>query len=193
MTDPFQPQGQIDENACIDNYMGLDQLSENYIASADSLVKCSLRDHMLLDSHVYAICFLYRHGLELILKDMVWKSHYLLTGEKRFMSSNWQELGRHRLTDLWKQCRPDSEQALPEGWPLDSDDDGLVEQLLRQFERHDPDSYSFRYPFGKKTGRTHQDANNVNIRVLRDGVHEARDRMLHVLDQLNWCCDNQQE
>lgn len=193
MTDPFQPQGATDENACVDNYMGFDQLCACYIESADALVECSLRDHILLDAHVYAIVFLYRHGLELLLKDMVWKSHYLLTGEKRFMSSNWQELGRHRLTDLWKQCRPDSEQVLPEGWPLNSDDDGLVAQLLRQFERHDPDSYSFRYPIGKKTGRTHQGVNNINVRVLSERMHEVRDRLAHVLDQLNWCCENQHE
>jgi hypothetical protein len=192
-TDPFQSQGEIDENAYIDNYMGFDQLSAYYVTSADALVECSLRDHCLLGAHIYAICFLYRQGLELILKDMVWKSHYLLTGEKRFMLPDWGELGRHRLTDLWKQCRSDSERVLPDGWPLGRKDDGLVAELLLQFECHDPDSYSFRYPIGKKTGRTHQGVNNINIRVLGDSMHEARDRLAHVLDQLNWCCEKQHE
>lgn len=165
--------------------MGFDQLSAYYIASAEALVECSLRDHSLLDSHVHAICFLYRHGLELILKDMVWKSHYLLTGEKRFMSSNWQKLGRHRLMDLWKQCRPDSERVLPDGWPLDRKADGIIEALISQIERQDPDSSSFRYPIGKKTGRTHPNVNNINIRVLSDCMHEVSNRLTHVVEQLN--------
>lgn len=190
--DPFEPQGELDENARI-GFIDLSQLSEHYVKSADALVKCSLDDHCLLDVHVYAICFLYRHGLELMLKDIVWKSHYLLTGEKRFAKSDWRELGRHRLNDLWTRGCPDTKSVLPGDWPLAPKAEKQVTQLLLQFERHDSDSYSFRYPFGKKNGRTLSDLNNVNIRVLRDCVAEVSVHLSILITCLDWCCENQHE
>src|SRR5262249_497182 len=136
--------------------------------SADSLVDSALSDHMLLDVHVHSICFLYRHGLELVLKDLVWKSHYVATGEKRFAERDWQELGRHRLQDLWNSGCESAGQVLGPDFPLSASATSHVESLLTQFERHDPDSYSFRYPISKKKGRTHPSLTNVNLRVLRD-------------------------
>ncbi len=191
--DPFRPQGDVDDNACINNWMEFSQLAECYKCSADALVACALEDHNLLDLHAYAVCFLYRHGLELILKDMVWKSHYLLTGTKRFMLPNLKELGRHCLSDLWKKGRVDSESVLGDDLPFDAVADEQVRQLLLQFERHDPNSSSFRYPIGKKTGRTHPDVNNVNLRVLRDRVHQAVDRVEMLVSLIDWCYERQSE
>lgn len=185
--DPFQSQGEISEIACIDNYMGFDQLSAYSIRSADALVECSLRDSCLLDVHIYTICFLYRHGLELILKDMVWKSHYILTGEKLFREG---KLKIHKLTRLWNKCRHNSAKVLPDGWPLDLKDNKIVVQLLQQFELHDPESYSFRYPINNNTERTHQSLNNINIRVLSDRVRTVGNLLGIVIDQLGWCLDN---
>jgi len=193
VADPFRSQGDVDENACIDNWMEFNQLAMCYIRSADALVTSALEDHNLLDVHTYAVCFLYRHGLELILKDMVWKSHYLLTGTKRFVLSDWQELGRHRLNDLWKQGRADTEKVLDDDMPVNAIADEQVTQLLIQFERHDPDSYSFRYPIGKKTGRTHADLMNVNLRVLRECVQQAFDRVETLLGCIDYCCEHQSD
>jgi len=193
VTDPFLPHGYFGDNACVDNFMGFSQLSEYYTRSADDLVSCALEDYCLLDVHIYAICFLYRHGLELILKDIVWKTHYILTGEKRFAQSNWKELGCHGLSSLWVQGRVDSQSVLPDGLPFDACATDEVEQLLLQFERHDPNSYSFRYPIGKKIGRTHPDINNVNIRALRDRVRGVRGHLELLLSRINWCYEHHNE
>lgn len=194
IVDPFGTHGDVSESACIDNYIGLDQLSDDYAVSANTLVAHALQDHNYLDGHIYAICFLYRHSMELFLKDMIWKSHYILTGEKRFLAKDWRELKKHKLINLWSRCLSDAGNALSGDWPLSQQEQNTIAYLIEQFETHDPDSFSFRYPFGQKTGRTHKTLNHVNIRVLRDKMQEVRislsavrERINYGLEHVGWC------
>ena len=180
-SDPFESHADYEHNACINNWMQFVELAECYLRSADTLVNSTMSDHMLLDVHVHSICFLYRHGLELILKDLIWKSHYVATGAKRFAEKDWQELGRHRLRDLWQSASESARQVLAQDFMLTSAETSHVENLLIQFERHDPDSYSFRYPISKRKGRTHASLTNVNVRVLCEKVHQAFDRLKDLL------------
>jgi hypothetical protein len=192
-SDPFMCHPDCEHNACVNNWMQFVELADYYVQSADSLVESALSEHMLLDVHVYSICFLYRHGLELILKDLVWKSHYVGTGEKRFAESGWQELGRHRLQDLWNRGVEIAGQVLGTEFPLPPSVASQVENLLTQFERHDPNSYSFRYPIDRKSGRTHPSLTNVNLRVLRNNVHHAFDQLKTLVGFIDYCYDQKSE
>lgn len=185
-TDPLCSNGAMNQVACINNWMQFVELAKDYIHSGDTLVKTALNDHMLLDIHVQPICFLYRHGLELILKDLTWKSHYLLTGTKRFAQKDWKELGQHRLCTLWNSATKNAEKILGPDFPLDSTRKFQVESFLAMIEQHDPDSYSFRYPIGKRNGRTHPQMTNINIAALRDGVEETFDRIAAVLELVEY-------
>jgi hypothetical protein len=191
--DPFRCHADWENNAIINNWMQFVDLAECYVKSADALVTSALNDHMLLDVHVHPICFLYRHGLELILKDLTWKSHYLLTGVKRFAEHEWRELGRHGLRNLWKSVVANTRQVRGEKFPLSSDRAGQVEDLLEQFERHDPNSSSFRYPIDKKTGRSHASLKNVNLRVLCETVGEVFDALHKLVAYIDYCYDRQSE
>src|SRR5438128_3349444 len=131
-SNPFKAHADWQHNACINNFMQFAELADCHIRSADSLVDSALIDHTLLDAHVYSICFLYRHGLELLLKDLVWKSHYALTGTKRFAKNNWQELARHRLLDLWRGVTENSREILGANFPLNPNESREVETLFAQ-------------------------------------------------------------
>jgi hypothetical protein len=192
-TDPFQAHPEWEHNACINNWMQFIELADCYVRSADTLVSSALSDHMLLDLHVHSICFLYRHGLELILKDLLWKSDYLATGTKRFAEKDWQELGRHRLQELWQNGSENARKVLGANFPLNPSEAYQVASLLTHFERHDPDSYSFRYPISKKRGRTHPSLTNVNVRVLRDTVHQTFDRLKTLVEFIDDYYDQQTE
>jgi len=147
---------------------------------------------MLLDVHVQPACFLYRHGLELLLKDLAWKSQYVATGTKRFAEKNWQELGRHRLMDVWDGAKTVSETVLGAGFPLDADKASQIRTFLVQVEAHDPDSYSFRYPISKKKGRTHPKLTNVNLISLRAKVHTTSDQITAILERIDYCLEQEQ-
>jgi len=189
--DPFCPHGDVDQVACINNWMQFAELADHYIRSGDTLVAAALADHMLLDVHVQPACFLYRHGLELNLKDLAWKSQYLVTGKKRFAEKNWKELGQHRLIDIWDGAKIASKTVLRADFPLDSSKEKKLRSFLTQIEEHDPDSYSFRYPISKKKGRTHPKLNNVNLATLKAEVHNAFDQIKGILDMIDYCLSSE--
>jgi hypothetical protein len=192
-SDPFKCHADWQHNACINNWMQFVDLADCYVQSADTLVESALSDRRFLDVHVHSICFLYRQGLELILKDLAWKSHYVATGAKRFAEKDWQELGRHRLHDLWKSGIESAREVLGIDFPSPPAAASQVENLLIQFERHDPDSYSFRYPISRKKGRTHPSLTNVNLRVLRENVRQAFDHLMKLVGFIDYCYDRKSE
>ena len=162
--DPFSSHGQPSQVACINNWMQFSELANHYIRSADALVVAALERSMLLDVHVQPACFLYRHGLELLLKDLAWKSLYLATGTKRFAEKNWKELGLHGLSKIWDGAKTSAETVLGAGFPLNSETVAGIRAFLIRVEIHDPGSYSFRYPIIKKGGRAHPQLTNVQSR-----------------------------
>jgi len=184
---PFCSHGTVDKVACINNWMQFAELADHYIRSADALVAAALANHMLIDVHVQPACFLYRHSLELILKDLAWKSQYLVAGKKRFSEKDWKELGQHRLRDIWNGAKVASETVLRADFPLNSSKEKGLRAFLTQLEVHDPDSYSFRYPISKKKGRTHPQLTNVNLATLRAETHNAFDQIKSILDMIDYC------
>ena len=177
-SNPFEAQADSEHNACVTNYIQFSELGWSYARSGDDLVAAMLHDRSKLDVHVYAVCFLYRHALELCLKDVVWKSHYALTGERRYAEQDLKELGKHKLTGLWTPAVRNAEKLLGEHFPLDTKQREAVRMLLDQFEQHDPESYSFRYPILKKKQkgkerRTHPKLRHVNVSDLRESIRQV--------------------
>ncbi|MGD8453607.1 MAG: hypothetical protein PVJ57_17470 [Phycisphaerae bacterium] len=72
---PFVAGSESKSNACIAAYRGFQELADDLRRSADTLVVQAMRDSTMLDVHIYAICFLYRHSFELLLKDLSWRSY----------------------------------------------------------------------------------------------------------------------
>ena len=181
--DPFIAQGEMHENSFINNWMQLSGLASCYIRSSDSLVNSALDNRSFLDVHVFSICFLYRHSLELILKDLGWKSHYLLKNEKIYArdKDKWGVFGSHCLIKLWHRCIGDARKVIGDDFPINSTELRQLKSFLEQIEKHDPDSYSFRYTISKDRERTHPSLTNVNIRVLRDMVHQVYERINTIL------------
>lgn len=180
--DPFRLHDDHHNNACVDNYMAFHDLSRRYRDSADALVKCTADNRSTLDVHIYAICFLYRHSLELLLKELFWQSGYALNGDKGLQT-------HHRLGTLWGQVEKRGRELLGTDFPLTAKEAASVKQLFADFEEHDPESDAFRYPVNKKKQRTHPSLTNVNVRVLQEAVHEVSEllgRLLCLVDYHYW-------
>jgi hypothetical protein len=191
---PFEAHADGQHNACVDNFMQFVELANCYVRSADILVSSTIEDRSMLDVHIYAICFLYRHALELILKDLAWKSHYAETGIKRFTQDDWKELGRHRLQDLWQTMSANGRRLLGVDFPLSTREACQVGDLFAQFEQHDPDSFAFRYPISKnKKGRTHPSLRHVNVRVLHEKVRHVFDLLGRLCELIGYLCEQQSE
>lgn len=183
-TSPFAALPDYHNNACINNYRQFEDLARDYEESADTLVRCAMEDSKTLDAHVYAICFLYRHAFELLLKGLSWKSGYARHGDKA--SAVTDALGRsHNLSGLWGDVERRTRELLGTQFPLAPNETTLVKGLFAAFETHDSKSDAFRYPMDKQKRRTLTNLTHVNVRALKDRVHEVSE----LLDRLVYCVD----
>lgn len=165
---PFTGQVDWQYNACITNYMQFSELSRLYLMSGDTLVDISVEHTETLDVHVYAICFLYRHSVELLLKDLIWKVSYAAQGQKCFPQ-------HHRLPELWRDLCKLINDLAGSNRPLTRKQESAVSELLNEVNKHDPESDAFRYPYDKKMRRAHQSLLYVNLPLLKDRFHMVTD------------------
>jgi hypothetical protein len=137
-----------------------------YKEAADVLVHQFLEDWRGKDKLTYPIVFLYRHHIELRLKQLIINGQALLHKPVDFEDE-------HNLVKLWDPCR----KILREIWPQEPIATwNNVERLLKEFHKIDSCGMCFRYPVTtKKTGRqpTLPNLNRVGIRHL----HEVMQRL----------------
>lgn len=183
---PFAGQADWHFNACVDNNGSFSRLCQHYIESADVLVSLSLDDTGMMDIHVDTICFLYRHALELRLKDLLWKSAYAAQGEKHVPK-------HHCLGNLWKDLQLNVSSLAGEDIPLSQAELFAVADFLREFEKHDPRSDAFRYPYDKQMRRSHSDLNHVHLSTLKNRLHLIDDYICRLYEIVEWHYDRRCE
>lgn len=113
---------------------------EGYKNAADYLVERSVSEHEM-DFLVYPIIFLYRHYLELQLKDLFQqlREYHNLSCELSY---------NHDLTQLWNKIRPLMEKISNKS--EDIENNNHIEARIKEFVRIDKGSFSFRYPVDKQ-------------------------------------------
>lgn len=127
------------------------------------------------DYLVFPMAFLWRHHLELALKDII------ATG-RQLVGEPWGFPPHHRLLDLWKDAHPHivrcGDPAAPEL--------ANVEANLTEFETIDPGSDGFRYPLNRdRTGPSLPNAPEyVNLRVLHDAMEALANFLSAVRSEL---------
>lgn len=123
--------------------------TEGYRRGALLLAAHVNEHHRNQDYLVYPIIFLYRHHIELALKNIIMQTPYVLSRELTEMEKR--HLGRHRLDLLWQDLKPLlSTIAEAADWsPNDADEIGAVDVYIKQLSTLDPDSFRFRYTAAK--------------------------------------------
>lgn len=134
--------------------------------AADMIVTAAESENLNPDDLVFPVAYLYRHHLELMVKELV-----RLGVRVGSLDGCEDILGGHNLHKLWNKAK----QLIEEVWP-DSPNDDLtaVEQALHEFHKLDPTGQAFRYALDKN-GRPHlQDAPQVvdlsNLKSVVDSV-----------------------
>jgi hypothetical protein len=136
-------------NACLrqgDDYA----YREGYLRGAQLLVQQVGETSRDQDFLVYPIVFLYRHYIELTLKDIITRARYLV--ERELSEAEKKHLTSHRLDLLWNDFKPLSgDIAKAGGWvDLPPEDIHGIEDYILQISEVDPNSYSLRYAHSKK-------------------------------------------
>lgn len=124
---------------------------EGYKNAADCLVDCAAEVHEA-DILVYPIVFLYRHYIELQLKDLLqilYKYHNL----------SCEPPGHHYLVKLWCEFRTLMERIDKSFWGIEHYDH--IEARIKEFDLIDKKSDSFRYPLDRKGNLSHDDIKEI--------------------------------
>jgi hypothetical protein len=166
--EPLFTSDSVDENNARINQSavyGLDLFAGSYKTAADTLVNSVLEHSADHDTLVYPIVFLYRHYLELRLKEIIREGSLLLYEERDFPKI-------HDLGELWLPVKSIIERVWAHEDSDDSSDLGLVDDVLTEFVAIDPKSMSFRYP-GLLAG-----VEQINLRHLS----QTMERVFFLLD-----------
>jgi hypothetical protein len=186
-------------NACISHWHNVNYPYKNgFRMAALRLALQVCETHSDQDSLVYPILYLYRHHLELVLKD-IFRSLTRLLDRPVTKDEDW-HLGRHDLIPLWEMIVAllDPLCELAGEGPIPADDVEGVRAYLIQVAEHDPDGQRFRYSTIriKPSKKSEQPARNmrsikeelqlVNIRVFAKHMEQLAD----YLDGLDsWVAD----
>jgi len=132
-------------NACINWYGSGDAYKSGFRSAANQLAleACKIRSEQ--DIIIYPIAYLYRHHIELVLKDIFLMAASLLRLETTNSQKN--ALMRHNLLKIWNYVipllAPICELAGEE--PLPQEDIEGISSYIRQINDYDSGGNSFRY------------------------------------------------
>jgi hypothetical protein len=171
-------------NACLNVRCDGDSIAytEGYRKGARLLVEHVMEYQRNQDYLVYPIIFLYRHHIELALKNLILHAPYLI--DRPLTEPEKQHLGRHRLDLLWQDLKPMlSTICQAAGWSeLDATDIEGIDNYIRQLSELDPDSFSFRYTHSKRgTPSLPAELRHINLRHFA----EMLERLASFLDGMN--------
>jgi hypothetical protein len=131
----------------------------SYKAAADAVVDSVDAKLVSADAVSYAVFFLYRHYVEVMLKGLINVGRML---EKRASSFPYS----HGILGLWQECRPLLEATCPEGESKDTD---AVEKCLQELHSLDPTGEAFRFGEQKDGNPTLPEIGiQMNLRNVRD-------------------------
>jgi hypothetical protein len=113
---------------------------EGYKRAGDSLIEELRKEPRVLGINylVFPVVFLYRHFVELSIKDVIAHGNYLSTMRSEFPTN-------HDLLPLWTEAR----KVLAPFGGCRTEDLDAVESIIAELDRIDPKSFSFRYPAKK--------------------------------------------
>lgn len=133
----FQPEENFFKGAWISNpHDKFVMYSEGYKKAAEVLYSFCKGNSFFNNTVVYPIVFLYRHFLELRLKELIVMGYSYLDMVKDFPNN-------HNLLNLWNLYR---NEILVNVEDFDKDALNNVERLIKEFNQIDGNSFSFRYP-----------------------------------------------
>jgi hypothetical protein len=132
-------------------------MTEGYRKGADLMVECALISAVNRDILVYPVIFCYRQFVELSLKHLL--ANY---GPSFGAKPNWED---HRLDKLWVEFK-----KILEHVGFCGEDDEVVQNIVTEFGKIDPESFTFRFPVTKKGNPVPMTLSELDLGELRDVV-----------------------
>ena len=149
----------------------------------DDLLNDIQIDCLKIDSQIFPIVFLFRHYLELKMKECI----RLYKIAKKEINGN--EIGydnTHSLSKLWETLQVYIVEEFGE-----NDAEKSIKLLIEEIEKVDKGSYSFRYPYDKARGNNTsivfhiEDNKTIDLQNLRDVMQKMSNYFMGTSDKLH--------
>jgi hypothetical protein len=134
---------------------------------ADMIVDAAKKDDLHPDDLFFPVAFLYRHHLELMLKELV-----RLGVQSGALEKCEDCMAKHNLHKLWNKVKT----LIQKVWPDSAGDDLLlaVERVILEFHKLDPAGQAWRYARDKR-GNVHfrhgpEQVDLLNLKTTVEGV-----------------------
>lgn len=182
-------------NACIQHWGEVNHAYKvGFRTAALQLTEQMCEQPINQDSIIYPIVYLYRHHVELMLKDIFRLAADLL--EVSISGGQEKHLGRHDLAQLWSMVRPMLDPICEKegGKPLPVADLEGIDAYMGQLNAHDPKGESFRYARSRDATRTlGSDLVHINIRSFATEMEKLADYLDGLENWLGMLVDGRNE
>jgi len=174
-------------NACL-NYMHDHETAytEGYRRAADILIRHIDETGRDQDFLVYPVVFLYRHHIELQIKQVIGLARQLLRDD----GSGCSNKVTHNLNSLWETARKAILQADD---TLSSSDFTRVSAVVKALNEADLRATGFRYARTREGGRSLKGVYYINTRRFGDQMAAASDELDAIDDGLRYLLDAENE
>lgn len=186
-TGPWQADAQLEADGNWYPYVA------GYKDAADKVIDTTENEYF--DNLVYPVMFLYRHYMEIMIKQMLWEFRSFQHDLKRYhgdmdYSAEYSEkkdpIVMHDLMDIWKELR----KLIEKYWSDEEDLSFLadVERRVREFHAIDQSSFAFRYPVDKENTpvfQFDQEIRKVNVLQVKKVIDAITTRFGGALDKLD--------
>ncbi|MFZ5865406.1 MAG: hypothetical protein ACOYXY_05970 [Thermodesulfobacteriota bacterium] len=149
--------------------------TRGYRFAANSLANCLLAKAGFRSYEAYPVVFLYRHALELALKNVIYKGARLASFQRLEVIDKRLYI-THSLTRLAEQSR----QVLLTRFPQDSALKGIADDIVlvaKDFDLIDPDSCAYRYPIDRTGQPAVRETQWVDLEVLSERMEETLEHL----------------
>lgn len=154
--------------------------AKGYAKAAMSLADQLVARIHFRDYEAYPVMFLYRHALELHLKNIIYKGS-LIMAFRQMNDINHKLQNNHDLVELCKVATAILEIVLPND-PYLKQLTNKLETIIVEFSEIDPSSFGYRYPIDKKGYASTSKHLVANLQSVRQNLNP----LLEDLDTLNF-------
>lgn len=157
-------------NACVDKLNGIQPYAAGYLDAAKLLSRIIIYSQRGMDTMLYPLAYLYRHYIEITLKDLIRRGVYITDSsiDKKLEST----LVDHNLMKLWNAFLPLFDEILGDNDSQNEIKKG-IESYINQIHAIDPTSMTFRYNTGKASVDHHLNGvERINILHFSDNMEK---------------------
>lgn len=148
-----------------------------YKYAADVLVEHVVTNQRAGDILVYPIAYLYRHYMELMIKELTRYCYAILDRTIPPVRPT------HRLKKLWNKFRSLFEQACPN---ICNEELNFIEMQIGELSRVDPEAITFRYPEDRGGCPNFFGVNYIALDSMRDAMSTCEDGFIDIWHKTRW-------